>query len=116
MQGVGMNVKVKFTDTDIIKNEWGWWNVLYLDKIYINYFCRLLQTNYCSQQRIIHISNMILAVEISSARKLESFHLIIRFACFYLSLYERKLLFFDPKIEPIGVDRFLVYYEIKTNE
>ena len=29
MQGVGMNVTVKYTDTDIIKNEWGWWNVLY---------------------------------------------------------------------------------------
>ena len=24
-----MNVTVKCTDTDIIKYEWGWWNVLY---------------------------------------------------------------------------------------
>ena len=69
MQGVGMNVTVKYTDTDIIKNEWGWLNVLYvgwmlygLNMIEINYFCRLLQTNHHSQQRKIHISNMILAI------------------------------------------------------
>ena len=33
IQGVGMKVTVKYTDTDIIKNEWGWWNVLYSNEL-----------------------------------------------------------------------------------
>ena len=44
MQGVGMNVTVKYTDTDIIKNEWGF-PIRYISIIFVDCFKQTITVN-----------------------------------------------------------------------